>query len=111
MQVLRDTSRLRFHRAEYVRRLAAQSVGFLLRQAPRAGLAGALRVALRQQALAPTAERTQVRIGMQHTQRHFLYKTRFEVLSVPKSARISFAIIKRTPLHLQMGGDNPDHCA
>ncbi len=64
MQVLRDTSRLRFHRTEYVRRLAAQSVGFLLRQAPRAGLAGALRVALRQQALAPTAERTQVRFDI-----------------------------------------------
>ena len=59
-QVLRDTSRLRFHRAEYVRRLAAQSVGFLLRQAPKAGLSGALRVVLRQQALAPTVERTQV---------------------------------------------------
>ena len=58
--MLRNTSRLRFHRAEYVRLLAAQSVGYLLRQAPKAALAGALRVVVRQQALAPTVERTQV---------------------------------------------------
>ena len=59
-QVLRNTSRLRFHRVEYVRRLAAHSVGFLLRQAPKAALPGAVRVVLRQQALAPSEERTQV---------------------------------------------------
>ena len=58
--MLKDTSRLRYHRAEYVRALAAQSVGYLLRQAPKAQLRTAVKVVLRQQAVHPTPERTHV---------------------------------------------------
>lgn len=35
---LRQTARLRYHRADHVRRLAAQAVGFLFRHAPRHAL-------------------------------------------------------------------------
>ena len=59
-QVLKETVRLRYHRTEYVRVLAAQAVGFLLRQAPKQALRAAVRVLMRQHAVNPTPERTQV---------------------------------------------------
>ena len=60
MQVLKETAKLRYHRAEYIRALAAQSIGFLLRQAPKQALRAAVRVVMRQHAVNPTLERTQV---------------------------------------------------
>ncbi len=56
---LRVMAPLRYYRADYVRQFAAQAVGFLLRSAPSpAALRAGVRAVLAEQAVRPSAERT-----------------------------------------------------
>ena len=78
VQVLRQTARLRYAAADHVRSLAAQALGFLLRQAP----APALRSGLRAVLAGTTAA--------QHSARPCSFVLLLSVLSMLRSRIVSF---------------------